>query len=334
MSDTEYDIGLVTFVKCTSQKENQMGSQTPLELPTIDFSNIKNLNQGTTVWDSTKAQVLKTFQDYGCFEAYFDEISDDLRNSVFASLKQLFDLPLETKLQNIPGKFFNGYIGQNKDVPLYESLGIEDTRSFTHLMWPHGNPEFCNSIQSYIEKLTQLDQTMRMMILGSLNLDKYLDEHMELTSYVLRVMSYRAPEKHESSLGLKAHADKNMMTILHQNEVGGLEVQNGDEERIKANVSPNCFVVMAGETFNIWTNGGLRAPLHRVVMHGEETRFSLGLFTTPKWGKIVKTPQEMVDEAHPLLFKPFDYGKFVKFYSKKENFPHESALKKFCGVSS
>ncbi|KAI3516349.1 hypothetical protein L1887_15264 [Cichorium endivia] len=190
-----------------------------------------------------------------------------------------------------------------------------------------------NIIRSYLEKLARLDQIVRMMILESLNLEKYLDEHMELTNYLLRVMNYRVPEKNESNLGLKAHADKHMLTILHQSEVGGLEVQNEDEEWIKPKLSPNCFVVMTGETFNVWTNGRLRAPLHRVVMNGDEARYSSGLFTVPKWGKFIQVPNEMVDEEHPLLFKPFDYGEFVKFYSKKENFPKKFLLKKFCAVS-
>ncbi|KAI3525087.1 hypothetical protein L1887_03759 [Cichorium endivia] len=311
-----------------------MGSQVPLQLPTIDFSNINKHDQGTLIWNSTKDQVFKAFQEYGCFEASFNEISPDLRNTVFASLKQLFNLPLETKLKNVPDKLFNGYVGQNKNAPLYESLGIEDPESFTNLMWPHGNHEFCNYIQSYIEKLTLLDQIVRMMVLESLNLEKYLEEHMELTNYLLRVMTYRVPKDNESNVGLNGHADKNILTILHQNEVGGLEVQNDDEEWIKAKVSRNCFVVMAGETFNIWTNGRLRAAFHRVVMNGEGTRYSIGLFAIPKWGKFVKAPEEMVDEEHPLLFKPFDYGEFVKFYYKKENIGNKFVMKEYCGVSS
>lgn len=119
-----------------------MGSQAPLGLPTIDFSDVHKYNRGTLVWDSTKTQVLEALQDYGCFEASFNRISPATRKSMFASLEQLFDLPLETKVRNIPDKIFNGYIGQAKEIPIYESLGIEDPESFTNLMWPHGNTEF------------------------------------------------------------------------------------------------------------------------------------------------------------------------------------------------
>lgn len=90
-----------------------MGShQAPLRLPTIDFFEIKKHNKGTLVWDSTKTQVFEALQEYGCFEASFNEIAPDLRKAVFSSLKQLFDLPLETKVRNFTAKLFNGYIGQ------------------------------------------------------------------------------------------------------------------------------------------------------------------------------------------------------------------------------
>ncbi|KAI3525082.1 hypothetical protein L1887_03754 [Cichorium endivia] len=310
-----------------------MGSETPLGLPKIDFSNIHKHNRGTLVWDSTKTQVFEALQEYGCFEASLSGVSPDLRKSMFSSLEELFDLPLETKVRNIPDKIFNGYIGQAKEVPIYESLGIEDPESFANLMWPTGNTKFSNNIQAYREKLKEVDEIVRTMVLESLNLEKYMDEHMELTGYLVRVMKYRAPEKDESNMGLLSHADKNILTILHQNDVEGLQVQKKDGEWIKVELSSNSFVVMIGETFRVWTNGRLHAATHRVVMSGDKTRFSIGFFSVPKWGKILKAPEEMVDEKHPLLFKPFDFGEFMKFFCLQENVNDRFGLEKYCGVS-
>ncbi|KAL8235347.1 hypothetical protein R6Q59_021447 [Mikania micrantha] len=311
-----------------------MGSQAPLRLPTIDFSKISKNNRGTLLWDSTKAQVFKALQEFGCFEAFFNEISLDLRNTLFSSLKQLFDLPLETKVRNVTEKLYDGYIGQAKEVPIFESLGIQEPESFANLMWPQGNTEFSNIIKDYADKLKDLDEVVRMMVLESLNLEKYMEEHMELTSYLVRVMKYRPPAKNESNMGLLSHADKNILTILQSNEVEGLEVQSKDAEWIKVKFSANSCVVMVGETFKVWTNRRLHAATHRVVMKGEKERFSIGLFSVPKWDKIIKAPEEMVDEEHPLLFKPFDYGEFFKFFIKEENINDKFALEKYCGVPS
>ncbi|KAJ0744232.1 putative oxoglutarate/iron-dependent dioxygenase, non-heme dioxygenase domain-containing protein [Helianthus annuus] len=318
----------------STQNNTKMGSLAPIRLPTIDFSEVHRHNRGTLVWDSTKAQVFKALQEFGCFEAIFNGISLDLRTSLFSSLKQLFDLPLEIKVRNLTEKLYNGYIGQAKEVPIFESLGIEEPESFANLMWPEGNIEFSNTIKVYAEKLKELDEVVRTMVLESLNLEKYMDEHMELTSNLVRVMKYRTPEKDESNMGLLSHADKNILTILQSNEVEGLEVQNKEGEWFKVKFSANSCVVMVGEAFKVWTNRRLHAATHRVVMNGDKDRYSIGFFSVPKSNKIIKAPDEMVDEEHPLFFKPFDYGEFFKFFLKKENINDKYALEKYCGVSA
>ncbi|GFZ04112.1 2-oxoglutarate (2OG) and Fe(II)-dependent oxygenase superfamily protein [Actinidia rufa] len=124
-----------------------MGSETPLRLPTIDFST-PELNPGTPDWDSVKAQVRKALQEYGCFEAFFSKIPLDLRKALFGALEELFDLPLQTKLRNASKKPFHGYVGLYPMVPLFESMGIDDApvpekaKAFSQLLWPEENPNF------------------------------------------------------------------------------------------------------------------------------------------------------------------------------------------------
>lgn len=43
----------------------------------------------------------------------------------------------------------------------------------------------------------------------------------------------------------------------------------------------------------------------------DEERFSIGFFTFSKEGYLVNVPKELVDEDHPLLYKPFDGIKYI-----------------------
>lgn len=79
-----------------------------------------------------------------------------------------------------------------------------------------------------------------------------------------------------------------------------------------------------------WTNGRVHTPIHRVMMTGNERRLTIGLFTVPKPGFIIKAPDELVTEEHPLLFKPFVQSEFMKFLHSSEN--TKNALKVYCGV--
>lgn len=314
-----------------------MGSETTPNLPLIDFTNL-NLEAKSPNWELVKSQVYKALVEYGCFEATFDKVPLELRKTIFASLKELFDLPLQTKLLNVSKKPYHGYVGQYPMVPLYESMGIDDAnilekvKSMTNILWKDGNQNFSKTIHSFSEELTELDQIIRKMILESLGVEKYLEEHMNSTNYLLRVMKYKGPKTSDTKLGLSTHTDKNVVTILYQNQVEGLEVMTKDGKWISYKPSSGSFVVMIGDTLHAWSNGRLHSPSHRVMMSGNEARYSTGLFSIPKGGHIVKAPEELVDEEHPLLFKPYDHVEFLKYYYSEKGQRDQFSMRTFCGV--
>lgn len=88
------------------------------------------------------------------------------------------------------------------------------------------------------------------MVVESFDLEKYMDEHMGSTNYLLRVMKYKGPTTTETKLGLNSHTDKNIVTILYHNEVDGLEVLSKGEW-INVKPSKHSFTVMIGESLYV-----------------------------------------------------------------------------------
>uniref|UniRef100_A0A2C9UYM7 Isopenicillin N synthase-like Fe(2+) 2OG dioxygenase domain-containing protein n=1 Tax=Manihot esculenta TaxID=3983 RepID=A0A2C9UYM7_MANES len=170
---------------------------------------------------------------------------------MFESVEELFQLPLWTKMLNVSRKRFHGYIGQLPSVPLYESIGIEDrtmlekVESLTNVLWPQGNPNFSKMVRSFSKLVAELESIVRKMILESLGMEKYIDEHMNSTAYLLRILNYEGPQTTESK--------------------------------------PGILLIQIRYTDHI----------------------------APK-----SAPEELVDEEHPLLYKPFDYLEFLKFGSQ------------------
>ncbi|CAN1302876.1 Probable 2-oxoglutarate-dependent dioxygenase AOP1 [Linum perenne] len=299
-----------------------------LKIPFIDFRKAE-LKQGSSEWETLKQQVGKAVEEYGCFEASFDKITVDCRRAVFKSVEELFDLPLETKLLNTSKRPLHGYVGQFHI--------LENVESLTNTLWPHGNPFFSKSIQSYAEQLSGLDQIVRQMIVERYGLEKYMDEHLNSTILLLRMMKYSPPTTLEQAQeGLNPHTDKDMITILCQNEVDGLEIQSKSGDWIHFKPShqhqDSSFVVMVGDSLYAWLNGRVHPPVHRVLMSNSVGRYSLGLFVVPKDGYIIQSPEEMVDEEHPRLFKPYDFVDFFKFYDTKAGQKSPDALREFCGI--
>ncbi|XVF26674.1 hypothetical protein REPUB_Repub14bG0038100 [Reevesia pubescens] len=314
-----------------------MGTEIPFRLPLIDFSNV-DLKPGTAEWDFIKGQVRQALEEYGCFEMSFNKVPSELREAIVGVLKELFDLPLETKKLNVYEKPFHGYVEPYVISPFYESVGIDDpnitenVERLSNLFWPQGNKNFRTIIQLFTDRVLGLDQMIRRMVLESFGLDKYMDEHMNSVKYLLRAMKYRAPQTTDKNIGLNPHTDKSMVTLLYQNEVDGLEIQTKDGEWVDVKPSPGSFVLMIGDSLYAWLNGRLQAPRHRVMMNGNKTRYSIGMFTIPKGGYMIKAPTELVDEQYPSLFKPFDYDEFMAFYATEAGQRADSALKIYCGV--
>ncbi|KZV49602.1 hypothetical protein F511_28203 [Dorcoceras hygrometricum] len=298
-----------------------MGSET-IKLPMINFPDLEQETSSIPTWESLKNQVFFALQEFGGFEATFDQIPRNLRSSVIEGTSEFFKVPFRNKLRYKPRNPYHGYnFGHNSFAPLYESFGIDDPLvsgcidSFANLMWSQGNAGFSESIQSFLAKLSGFDQIVRKMVLESLGLQKYIDEHIDSTDYLVKLQKYDPPESGETELALSSHTDTNILTILYQDEVVGMEVMTKDGQWIPAQSSRDSFVVITGACFQAWTNGRLHSPEHRVMMTGNATLYSLSLFSVPKEGYMIKTPEEMVDEEHPLLFKPFEYGKYVQFYN-------------------
>ncbi|XP_030549999.1 deoxypodophyllotoxin synthase-like [Rhodamnia argentea] len=307
-----------------------------LKLPLIDLSELAGSKPGTGRWDSLQSQVRRALEEFGCFEALYDVITPELHNDVFQELEELVKLPADVKRRFVvPDKEYQGYTADRPVAPLYEAFGVGyapnsgSIETLAELMWPQGNTRFCETMNKYAVRVFELESLVKKLVLGSLGVDKFMDSLAKSARYNLRLMRYAAPGTEESKKpGVKCHRDSNFVTILHQNHVNGLEIQTQDGHWIEvAFSSPSSFVVLTGESFYGWSNGRLHSPRHRVMMSGPEPRYSIGFFSADQG--TVQCPEELVDEQHPLLFKPFDSAGLSRIYKTEEGLNGASAMDTF-----
>ncbi|XP_030526331.1 probable inactive 2-oxoglutarate-dependent dioxygenase AOP2 [Rhodamnia argentea] len=314
-----------------------MGSEGSSKLPILNFSS-ENLKPGTPSCVCTRKNVIQALEEFGFFVANCEEIiPSQLHDATFGVLQELFALPTETKMKNQYQKPLNGYVGQIAKLPLHESLGIDDatslegTQRFTDLMWPNGNDRFRNIMNSYAKLAAELDRTVTRMIFESYNSGKYYDSYIGSTTYLLRLLKNRAPLENEPSLGFINHTDKSFTTILHQDgKVNGLEVETKAREWITVELSPSKFVVMAGDALMAWSNDRIQSPNHKVTINGKEDRYSLALFSFNNG--TLQVPEELVDDDHPLKYKPFEHLGLLRFYRTDEGYKSKCPIKAYCGV--
>ncbi|KAE8721930.1 UDP-Glycosyltransferase superfamily protein [Hibiscus syriacus] len=94
-------------------------------------------------------------------------------------------------------------------------------------------------------------------------------------------------------LGTGPHCDPTSLTILHQDQVGGLEVFT-DNKWHAVRPRQDSLVVNLGDTFMALCNGRYKSCLHRAVVNRERERRSLVYFVCPKEDKVVRPPQDLM----------------------------------------
>ncbi|KAJ0006753.1 hypothetical protein Pint_30005 [Pistacia integerrima] len=307
------------------------------KLPVVDLSG-EDLRPGTQIWISTSKQVCHALEEYGCFLIKSNQVSLDLHNAIYtAALRDLFNLPKEIK-QLIKSSSEQPYRDVFSSNPNHEGIAMGDIIStseaihqFSNLAWPAGNSHFCESVNEISKIMMNLDQTVLRMVFQNYGVDKYYDSQIRSTDYVTGSSMYKESEKNENYVGLVIHTDKTFSTIIHQNDVNGLEIQTKDGQWILYEPSSHSsFLYLAADAFKAWSNGRIHPCCHRVTMSVNKTRFSLGLFTFLKG--VTHVPDELIDEEHPLRYKPFSHREYHRLFKEHGKKKIQYSIEALCGV--
>ncbi|KAG5034254.1 hypothetical protein JHK87_009164 [Glycine soja] len=292
-------------------------------IPCFDFC--KALEEGSEEWKEMSKKVREACESHGYFLLMCDEIiPESVREEMFDGMKELFDLPEETKQQHICQKPYRGYIGKNSIIPLCESFGVDDApfsataEALSNLMWPQGNPHFCETLKTMSLKMLELSFIVMKMIVEGYDLPQHyiLDvKNMKSSSYS-RLIKYKVPESNNDlETALPPHTDNSAITILCQHKVQGLQVLSKIGKWIELEIPQDGFVVIVGDILKAWSNGRLHAVTHRVALSGGKERYSFGLFAMPKEEMDIEVPPELVDDQiHPLRYRPFNYGEYFNYF--------------------
>ncbi len=166
-------------------------------------------------------------------------------------------------------------------------------------LWPEV-PRFRETVLEYMETLTRVGHQLMAGLSLSLGLPaSYFDEHYTRDPLVLfRIFNYPYSPDRTDSWGVGEHTDYGVLTILRQDDTGGLQVKSRGQW-IDAPPIPGTFICNIGDMLDRMTRGIYRSTPHRVVTSVKRDRLSFPLFFDPNFEAEVQPIAELAGQAVP-----------------------------------
>lgn len=150
-------------------------------------------------------------------------------------------------------------------------------------LWPTAPEGFSATLQAYCADALTLSRRLLSAIAAAIGQDPaWFDDKFDQPMALLRGNYYppRPAWATEKDFGIAAHTDYGCLTLLATDGVPGLEVLGVDQQWYPVQANPGEFIINFGEMLELWSDGLIKATLHRVV-GGSAERISVPLFFNP-----------------------------------------------------
>jgi gibberellin-44 dioxygenase len=174
--------------------------------------------------------------------------------------------------------------------------------------------------QAYCDAMTRLALDVTEVVSAALGLPDRagLRRFYSGSDSVMRLNQYPPCRQPHLTLGTGPHRDPTSLTLLHQDDVGGLQVFHGGAW-LAVRPRPDAFVVNIGDTLAALTDGRHASCLHRAVVNSAAARRSLTFFLNPALDRVVRPLPELLalDPARLRAYPDFTWREFLEFTQKR-----------------
>src|SRR5699024_10362146 len=304
------------------------------EIPIIDVASLLDGSDPQAVAD----QIGQVCAEVGFFYVKNHGVPTELVERMYRATEWFFDLPYDQKQQlNIEnsGPTLRGYVptfGENvdpentRDYKESFDFGAHDDNVspfFGPNQMPKDHPEFEKVSQEYHDAMLGLARHLVRGMSLSLGLPAdAIEQKQQKPITIQRLLHYPSQDKTASQeeIGIGAHTDYGFLTILSQDDVGGLQVRNREGDWISAPPVEGTFVINIGDLAQTLTNDRYSSTLHRVVNTSGKERYSIPFFMDLDYDAVVEPLDVCVSEENPAKYEPYvggehKYSRYVDSYA-------------------
>jgi len=297
------------------------------QVPIIDISELL-VDSAAPAAKAAVDSIADACSSWGFFQITNHGIPEELLDEVWRQTRAFFALPIATKLEVLrtrdnPWGFYHNELTKNqrdkKQVFDFTREGYDPIYGKGN-RWPQQPREFRPVLQEYFDACTRLSlQLLEAFCIGLDLPAKFM--HADFASNhtgFLRLNYYPVHDPIEGAagdyqaqadLGIHHHTDAGALTVLIQDEVGGLQVHR---DGYWYDIPPvaGAIVINTGDMMQVWSNDVYHAPVHRVLAMDTRDRYSLPFFFNPAADAQVSPLPTVVDERNPGRYHPIEWGEF------------------------
>ena len=174
--------------------------------------------------------------------------------------------------------------------------------------WPDFLPGMRPLLTHYFTEVNNVGWTLLRAFAASLDIaeDSFIRTISRPTSRgSLIFYPPQPPDMEADQFGVSPHTDWGCLTLLYQDQTGGLEVR-GTNGWIPAPPMPGTYVVNVGDLLARWTNDRFRSTPHRVINRSGRQRLSCAVFVDPDRDTLI------APVLHPAKYEPVTCGAYVQ----------------------
>ncbi|KAJ6438449.1 oxoglutarate/iron-dependent oxygenase [Purpureocillium lavendulum] len=268
----------------------------PLDIPIIDFAPLLSDESRPEQYASAGKQVYEAFKNVGFAYIKNHGVPQEVVDEAFEWSRKFFALPQSEK-DKVPhppeGWYHRGYSGvgrekvsqnvfdaegiaRERSVPdckeSFEIGGEHEERLRNIMPAEHVLPGFRAFFALFFDTCYALELRLLRAIAVGMGLDEaYFVDYHRARSNQIRLLHYPPVEEALLAEGkvdcIGAHTDFGTLTMLFQDEVGGLEVESARGPKgafTPAPFVPGTVVVNIGDFLMRWSNDELKSTLHHV----------------------------------------------------------------------
>lgn len=181
-------------------------------------------------------------------------------------------------------------------------------------LWPADLPGFKDAVQDYDRAMAAFCRRLLRPMALALGLEPdWMVPFFDMPTTFLRLLHYppQPPGASDDSFGSAPHTDYGFITVLIQDNNGGLALRQRNGSWLAAPPVPGSWVVNVGDMLSHWTNGRWQSTPHSVRNVSGRDRYSCPFFFDMDMDSIVECLPTCCGPDNPPRYAPVRYGDYL-----------------------